>query len=136
MHPSILHLAAQPLSSFSSTGYRQTNNMTSQKTIKFNDGKEAPVYAYGTASKLYRKDAQAAVTMAITEAGVHHIDTAAMYRNEDSVGKAIGLKKNHIFVTTKCKSLELGTTVKALMKRMQSSQATRTFLRKGHWSHP
>lgn len=80
-----------------------SKQMIKQKTIKLNDGADVPIYAFGTASKLYRKDARAAVTMAITEAGIRHIDTAAEYRNEGSVGKAIGLDKAHIFVTTKCK---------------------------------
>jgi diketogulonate reductase-like aldo/keto reductase len=77
--------------------------MTNQKTIKLNDGNDAPIYAYGTSSTLFGEDAQAAVMMSITEAGVHHIDTAACYSNEDSVGRAIGLKRLHTFVTTKCK---------------------------------
>lgn len=84
--------------------------MTVQKTFKLNDGADVPVYAFGTASEFFGKDCKSEVAMAIAEAGIRHIDTAALYRNEGSVGKALGLKRHHVFLTTKCmlfKSLRL-----------------------------
>ncbi|GHJ85365.1 hypothetical protein NliqN6_1767 [Naganishia liquefaciens] len=77
--------------------------MTVQKVVKLNDdGVQAPVYAFGTASKLFSMECKSEVVMAISEAGVRHIDTAAMYRNEASVGRAIGLGRHHVFLTSKC----------------------------------
>ena len=84
--------------------------MTGRKTIKLNDGSDVPIYAFGTASELFGKDCKTEVAMAMTEAGVRHIDTAAVYRNEGSVGKAIGLGRHHVFLTTKCTQLETCAT--------------------------
>jgi 2,5-diketo-D-gluconate reductase A len=50
------------------------------------------------------KETEEAVARAL-DAGYRHIDTAAAYRNEGSVGQAIrasGLPRGEIFVTTKC----------------------------------
>lgn len=55
-------------------------------------------------------ETQAAVASAL-HAGYRHIDTAAAYRNEESVGRAIaesGIPRQEIFLTTKCWNTDHG----------------------------
>jgi len=50
------------------------------------------------------EETEAAVAFAIGEAGYRHIDTAAIYRNEEAVGRGIaasGVPREEVFVTTK-----------------------------------
>ncbi|KAA1478082.1 Aldo/keto reductase [Dentipellis sp. KUC8613] len=72
-------------------------------TVTLNDGNKIPVIGFGTGSSLYEKDATEYVDHAL-EAGFSHIDTAAIYKNESSVGEAIrasGLERSDLWVTTK-----------------------------------
>lgn len=70
--------------------------------IKLNSGYSIPCIGYGTWQML-DETAVNCVKYAI-DAGYRHIDTAADYRNEASVGKGIrasGISREDIFVTTK-----------------------------------
>jgi len=72
-------------------------------TVKLNDGNQMPTIAFGTGSVLKGRDATEYVEQAF-EAGFSHIDTAAWYANEESVGVAIresGLQRDELFITTK-----------------------------------
>ncbi|TFK52311.1 Aldo/keto reductase [Heliocybe sulcata] len=72
-------------------------------TVKLNDGAEMPAIAFGTGSALFRKDATEYVEQAL-ETGFSHLDTAAIYGNEDSVGQGIresGLDRSDLYITTK-----------------------------------
>ena len=58
-----------------------------------------------------------AAVLAALEAGYRHIDTAAMYGNEESVGAAIrmsGIPRENIFVTTKLWNSDHGNPARAL----------------------
>jgi diketogulonate reductase-like aldo/keto reductase len=71
--------------------------------IKLNNGVEMPVLGLGTYQSRGGKETQEAVLCAL-EAGYRHIDTAAMYGNEEDVGEAVrrsGIPREEIFVTTK-----------------------------------
>jgi diketogulonate reductase-like aldo/keto reductase len=57
-------------------------------TTILNDGRYIPNLAFGTGSVLKRQDATAQVLAALN-AGFTHIDTAQMYQNEQTVGKAL-----------------------------------------------
>jgi 2,5-diketo-D-gluconate reductase A len=76
--------------------------MTAQPLITFNDGKSIPQFGLG----VWQTPADVtgmAVETAI-KAGYRHIDTAAIYRNEEGVGAGIrsaGVPREEIFVTTK-----------------------------------
>lgn len=81
--------------------------------IILSSGTEIPVLGFGTWQAPDGEIAASAVTAAIS-AGYRHIDTAAIYRNEESVGKAIaasGIDRKDIFVTTKlwnkCRTYDL-----------------------------
>ena len=72
------------------------------KTVTLNSGYKMPVYGIGTYSLLDEKCVDSVLTA--LENGVHLIDTAYMYHNEESVGKAVrqsGIPREEIFVTTK-----------------------------------
>jgi 2,5-diketo-D-gluconate reductase A len=71
-------------------------------TIELTGGVGIPQLGFGV-FQVPPDDTERAVSLAL-EAGYRHIDTAAAYRNEAGVGKAIrasGLPREEIFVTTK-----------------------------------
>lgn len=71
-------------------------------TLELNDGHRIPQLGFGV-FKVPADDAQNAVTSAF-EAGYRHIDTAAIYGNEEGVGAAIaasGIPRDELFITTK-----------------------------------
>lgn len=77
--------------------------------VKLNNGTKMPIVGLGTwLSK--PEEAYNAVLSAL-EAGYRHIDTAAIYGNEDMVGKAINdsnIPREEIFLTTKIWNTEQG----------------------------
>ena len=77
--------------------------MNLSSKLKLNNGVEVPYLGLGTFQLKDGEEAYNAVKWAI-ELGYKHIDTATIYGNEVSVGKAIkdsGIARNDIFVTTK-----------------------------------
>lgn len=76
--------------------------MTNTPTATLNDEHTIPQLGFGT-WQVEPDVAQAAVATAL-ETGYRHIDTAAIYGNEEGVGRAIaesGLDRSEIFLTTK-----------------------------------
>ena len=76
--------------------------MTSAPLKQLNDGTQIPQLGLG----VFQLDDDEAHRSALAafEAGYRHVDTAAIYRNEVGVGRAIaesGLSRDEIFVTTK-----------------------------------
>ena len=73
------------------------------KSYTLNNGISIPVLGFGTWKAENGEVAYQAVLEAL-KAGYRHIDTAAIYKNEESVGRAIrdsGIPRQEIFVTTK-----------------------------------
>ncbi|WP_152354560.1 aldo/keto reductase [Brachybacterium subflavum] len=71
-------------------------------TITLNSGHAIPQLGFGV-FKVPADEAEKAVTSAL-EVGYRHIDTAAIYGNEEGVGAAIaksGIPRDELFVTTK-----------------------------------
>lgn len=92
------------------------------KNLILNNGVAIPAIGLGT---FRAKDAEAyeAVLHAL-KVGYRHIDTAAIYQNEEDVGKAIkdsGVPREEIFVTSKLWPTELGflSTKKAFFKTLE-----------------
>src|SRR3546814_20583286 len=76
--------------------------MSSQASIKLNDGHDIPQLGLGV-WQASNDEAALAVRTAL-QAGYRHVDTAAIYNNEEGVGagiRAAGVKREEIFVTTK-----------------------------------
>lgn len=73
------------------------------KSYTLNNGVSIPVLGFGTWKAENGEVAYQAVLEALKD-GYRHIDTAAIYKNEESVGRAIrdsGIPRQEIFVTTK-----------------------------------
>lgn len=84
--------------------------------ITLNDGHRIPQLGLGVWQTRAGKTCEAAVLAAL-EAGYRHIDTAAAYDNEESVGSAIrasGIRREDIFVTTKLWNGDHGDPERAL----------------------
>lgn len=76
--------------------------MSTQTHVTFNDGHSIPQIGLGV-WKTPNDSAVAAVSTAL-QAGYRHIDTAAVYQNEEGVGQgmeASGVARGEIFLTTK-----------------------------------
>jgi len=71
-------------------------------TVKLNDGHSIPQLGYGV-FKVPPADTERTVSEAL-EIGYRHIDTAAIYGNEEGVGAAIaksGIARDELYITTK-----------------------------------
>ena len=80
--------------------------MVLNATKTLSNGVVIPVLGFGTWQIKEGEDAYASTLAALT-AGYRHIDTAAAYGNESSVGRAIkdsGIRREEIFITTKLQS--------------------------------
>lgn len=77
-------------------------NLTTR--VALNDGHRIPQLGLGTFQIPEGAECERAVRTAL-ECGYRHLDTAAIYGNETSIGRAIaqsGIPREEIFVTTKC----------------------------------
>jgi diketogulonate reductase-like aldo/keto reductase len=85
-------------------------------TVTLNSGDEIPRLGLGVWQIRNGKPCESAVLAAL-EAGYRHIDTAAMYGNEESVGAAVrasGIPREQIFLTTKLWNSDHGNPERAL----------------------
>ncbi len=94
-------------------------------TVTLNNGVQMPRLGLGVWQSAQGEETVNAVKAAI-QAGYRHIDTAAMYENEESVGQGIresGVPRDEIFVTTKLATKDQGydsamRAFEASMKRL------------------
>ena len=99
------------------------NNFKSLKdTFTLSNGYKIPCIGFGTWQTPDGETAVNAVKEAI-KLGYKHIDTAAIYGNEKSIGKAIkeiGINRDELFITSKVWNKERGykTTLKAFEKTL------------------
>ncbi len=108
-------------------------------TVKLNDGNHIPQLGYGV-WQVGNDEAITAVSEAL-KAGYRHIDTAAIYGNEEGVGKAIrnsGIERGDIFLTTKLWNGEQGyePTLKAFDTSLKKLGADYVDLYLIHWPIP
>lgn len=90
--------------------------LTIESKVALNDGQLIPQLGLGVWQTRAGAACEAAVLAAL-EAGYRHIDTAAMYGNEQSVGAAIrmsAIPRQQIFVTTKLWNSDHGNPAGAL----------------------
>lgn len=90
------------------------------------NGIKIPKIGFGTWQIPNGEDAYNAVKEALS-VGYTHIDTAAVYKNEESVGKAIkdsNIEREKLFVTTKLWNTERGydNTLAAFQKSLDTLQ--------------
>jgi diketogulonate reductase-like aldo/keto reductase len=77
--------------------------LTIASTSKLNSGVEMPLLGLGVYQTTPGKATEEAVKSAL-RVGYRHIDTASLYGNEESVGRAVrgsGVPRDQVFVTTK-----------------------------------
>ncbi len=107
--------------------------------MKLNDGKHIPQLGYGV-WQVGDDEAVAAVSEAL-KVGYRHIDTAAIYGNEEGVGKAIrqsGLPRGDIYLTTKLWNKDQGyeSTLKAFDASLNKLGLDYVDLYLIHWPMP
>lgn len=109
-------------------------------TYTLSNGVKIPVVGFGTWQTPSGDVAYHSVLDAI-KAGYRHIDTAAFYGNEESVGQAIrdsGVKREDLFVTTKLWNADHGyeATKEALGKSLSRLGLAYVNLYLIHWPNP
>ncbi|MGQ2357764.1 aldo/keto reductase [Pediococcus pentosaceus] len=114
------------------------NNLTDTYTL--NNGVKIPVVGFGTWQSKDGDEAYNAVKAAL-EAGYRHIDTAAAYGNEESVGKAIkdsGIDRKELFLTSKLWNRDHGyeSAKKALDTSLAKLGTDYLDLYLIHWPNP
>ncbi len=111
--------------------------MNIESTIKLNNGIEIPILGLGTYLSNPGNETQYACEYAL-DYGYRHIDTAAFYKNEEDVGKAIRnsrIPRDEIFVTTKLWNADQGyeSALKAFDLSMQKLNIDYIDLYLIHW---
>ena len=87
-----------------------TESTNAVPTLTFNDGQTIPQLGFGV-FRVDPDETERIVTDAL-EVGYRHIDTAAVYGNEEGVGRAIeksGIPRDELFITTKLWNSDQGT---------------------------
>ena len=105
--------------------------------IKLNNGVKIPRVGLGVFRAENGPEASDAVKWAL-EAGYRHIDTAAVYGNEESVADGIkrsGVDRKDIFITTKlwCTDIDRGSEMQALEKSLKKLETDYVDLYLIHW---
>lgn len=111
--------------------------MTNMPTITLNNGVKMPQLGFGVFKVPEGEEAYNAVKWAL-EAGYRGIDTAAVYKNEVSVGKAIkdsGIPREELFITTKVWNEDQGyeETLEAFEKSLERLKLDYVDLYLIHW---
>lgn len=114
--------------------------MTLTDTFTLANGVKIPVVGFGT-WQTPDGDVAYQATLDALNAGYRHIDTAAFYGNEESVGRAIadsGIARNELFVTTKLWNADHGYTEAqaALALSLQKLGLEYVDLYLIHWPNP
>ena len=81
----------------------ERGRLSMETTVELNDGNAIPILGFGTFQVADGAECERAVLGAL-EVGYRHIDTAHVYGNESSVGRALaesGVPREEVFVTTK-----------------------------------
>jgi diketogulonate reductase-like aldo/keto reductase len=108
-----------------------------QPTRELTSGARMPVLGLGVWQLAGGGETERAVEWAL-EAGYRHIDTASMYRNEQSVGAALkrsGLSREQVFVTTKLMPIH-ASAARELAKSLKRLKLDYVDLYLIHWPTP
>lgn len=107
---------------------------------ELHNGVKIPCVGFGTYQIPNGESAVSAVRNAL-ELGYRHIDTAAGYGNEESVGIAVkqsGISRDEIFITSKLQNLEHGyeNTMRSFEQTMKNLDMDYLDLYLIHWPNP
>lgn len=108
-----------------------------KQSVKLNNGVEMPILGFGTFKVEDGKETIESVKHAL-KVGYRHIDTAAIYRNEEGVGQAIkesGIPREDIFLTSKVWNSDQGydSTLAAFKLSLEKLQTDYLDLYLIHW---
>ncbi len=111
-----------------------------KKTFILSNDIEIPSIGYGTYKTEANEEGYEAIINAI-KAGYRHIDTAAGYKNEQLIGKAVkesGIDRSEFFITTKLWNDDQGyeNTIKAFNRSLENLQMDYVDLYLIHWPIP
>src|SRR3954466_15041314 len=104
------------------------------ETLDLQHGGRMPLLGFGT-WQIEGADAVRATSSAL-EAGYRHLDTATVYGNEGEVGRALaerGVRRDDVFVTTKCPPNRAGREVDTLRESLEMLQTDHVDLWLIHW---
>jgi 2,5-diketo-D-gluconate reductase A len=115
------------------------SNVASIPTVELHDGVEIPQFGFGV-FQVPPEITQKVVEEALA-AGYRHLDTAAVYGNEEGVGAAIaatGIPRGELFVTTKLWNSKQGydSTLHAHERSLERLRLDRVDLYLIHWPMP
>ena len=102
-----------------------------------NDGRTIPQLGFGVFK--VDPDKTGRIVRDALEVGYRHIDTAAIYRNEEGVGHALkegGVARNDLFITTKLWNNDQTNAVEAMKKSLGRLQLDYVDLYLIHWPTP
>lgn len=113
--------------------------MSEQTHITLNDGNSIPQVGLGVWQT--PNDGAAPAVKAALDAGYRHVDTAAVYENEEGVGEGIrqsGLDRKDVFLTTKLWNTDQGydATLKAFEASLKRLGTDYVDLYLIHWPSP
>ena len=116
------------------------DRLTIDSTIRLNDGHAMPRFGFGTYQIPDGGSCLRAVAHAL-EVGYRHVDTAALYGNEQDVGRAVrasGLARDRIYVTTKLWNSDQGytSTLEACQRSLDRLGLDYIDLYLIHWPEP
>ncbi len=111
--------------------------MNIKTKVKLNNGNEIPIFGLGVFKAVNGEETENSVLWAI-EAGYRHIDTAAIYGNEEAVGNAVkkcGIPREELFITTKLWNEEMrrGNQLKAFDESLRKLGLDYVDLYLIHW---
>ena len=104
------------------------------QTLTLSGGTQIPLLGFGT-WQIKGDDAVRATASAL-ESGYRHLDTATVYGNEAEVGRALaesGVRRDEVFVTTKCPPDDAGRAIDTLRKSLELLQVDHVDLWLIHW---
>jgi len=106
-------------------------------SVMLNNGVKMPYFGLGVFQADNDKEVVDAVSFAL-DAGYRHIDTAAIYKNEKGVGKAIAqsnIDRSRLFITTKVWNTDQGfdKTIDAFKASLRALQLEYIDLYLIHW---
>jgi diketogulonate reductase-like aldo/keto reductase len=114
------------------------SQLSMRATIRLNNGRDMPLLGLGVARMAEGAETEQSVLWAL-EAGYRLIDTAKIYGNEASVGRAVrksGIAREEIFVTTKLWPMDFFRVKAALQKSLDTLGLAYIDLYLIHWPIP